>query len=367
MKNSSGTALKVTLFGESHGPALGAVLDGLPPGFEIDEEALAADMAKRMASSEISTARREPDELEWLSGVYEGRTTGAPLCFLVRNTNTRSGDYLATAHLPRPGHADYTAHVKYAGFNDPRGGGHFSGRLTAPLVAAGALCRQILAAKGVQIATHLARCGGVDDAPLPADEAALRKAIALLNASTFAVLDEAAGAQMRNAILSAKAEKDSVGGVLETAVVGIPAGLGEPFFGSVESTLAALFFSIPAVKGVEFGAGFAFADLMGSQAADEWHMAEGAVRARTNNNGGINGGISNGMPLLLRAVVKATPSIAQPLNTVDLNTGADATLQTEGRHDPCILPRARAVADAVTALGLLDLWVQHRGLAGFFA
>lgn len=361
MKNTFGTAFTVTLFGESHGPAIGAVLDGLAPGIPIDTDFIAFEMEKRRAVGRISTARQEADQVEFLSGVYNGFTTGTPLCCLLRNTNTRSADYTRTGQLLRPGHADYTARKKYLGFEDPRGGGHFSGRLTAPIVAAGAICRQILASHGITIGTHLAQCAAIYDAPLPASEPELTLALTQLNQRPFAVLDEAAGEEMQQAILAAKNDTDSVGGILETAITGLPAGLGEPFFGSVESVLSSLFFSIPAVKGVEFGLGFAFAGLRGSEANDPFVLQNGQVKTQTNHNGGLNGGITNGMPVVLRAVLKPTASIAKAQNTVNIENGTEAVLELHGRHDPCVLHRARAVADAMAAIGLVDLFSQRYG------
>ena len=361
MKNSFGSALTVTLFGESHGPAIGAVLDGLAPGIPVDEEYIAAEMQKRRAVGAVSTPRQEQDKPQLVSGMYNGFTTGTPLCLMIPNENTRGGEYLRNAHLLRPGHADYTALQKYEGFADPRGGGHFSGRLTAPLVAAGAICRGILAARGIVIGSHIARCAGVNDDPLPTEEAALAAALHILNQKQFAVLNEAAAEKMQAAILAAKEEGNSVGGVLETAVTGLPAGVGEPFFASVESCLSALFFSIPGVKAVEFGLGTGFADCRGSEANDPFIMENGRVRTATNHNGGINGGITNGMPLLLRCTVKPTPSIAQPQQTVDIASLQNAPLEIQGRHDPCIVHRARAVADAVAAIGLVDLCSQRYG------
>lgn len=364
MKNTFGTALTVTIFGESHGPAIGAVLDGVAPGIEIDPEFIAAEMDKRRAVGQISTARQEADEVIFLSGVYQGRTTGTSIALMIHNKDTRSGDYTRTEHLLRPGHADYTAIEKYLGFADPRGGGHFSGRITAPLVAAGAVCRSMLSARGITIGTHLSRCAGIADAKLPDNGPELQAALEMLNTKAFAVLDENAGLRMQEAILAAKMDEDSVGGIMETVVTGLEPGLGEPFFGSVESVLAQLFFSIPAVKGIEFGLGFGFADMKGSAANDPFCLHHSTVRTTTNNNGGVNGGITNGMPLVIRSVVKPTASISRPQQTVDVQNMAEDTLRLKGRHDPCILHRARAVADAVTAIGIADLLSQRYGTMG---
>ena len=350
MSNVFGEKVKITLFGESHGNGIGAVIDGLPSGFAIDFDALARDMARRApGSSPLSTTRREADEVEVLSGVFEGKTTGAPLAVLIRNTNTRSGDY--QPHLPRPSHADYVADVKYGGCQDYRGGGHFSARVTAPLVWAGSLARQILEQKGVSLAAHIARIGAVEDTRFTQPDAALLQA---LPNKPFPVLDDSVAEKMTAEVLAAKAEADSVGGIVECAAVGLPVGLGEPFFDSMESKLSHLLFSIPAVKGVEFGDGFALSAMRGSDANDPLRMQDGRVVTATNRNGGINGGITNGMPLIVRAAFKPTPSIGKEQQTVDLRTGENATLQIHGRHDPCIVPRAVPIVEASVALCLLD-------------
>ena len=351
MKNTFGTCVTMTLFGESHGPGLGIVLDGLAPGIPVDRDYIDHQLTLRRPSGAISTARQEPDRYEILSGVFEGRTTGTPLCILIPNTQTQSRDYAATRSLARPGHADYTAHCKYHGFEDYRGGGHFSGRITAALVAGGAIALTALKQKGIVLATHIARCGGVQDRGFES----LAEDIEVLNEKTFAVLDEARGGEMEQAILAAAREGDSLGGVLETAVVGLPAGVGEPWFDTLEGVLSHALFSIPAVKGVEFGDGFALSDLTGSRANDSFFIQDGQVRTRTNHNGGVNGGITNGMPLVFRCAVKPTPSIYLPQQTVDFFKGQDAELTLQGRHDPAIVHRARVVADSVTALALCDL------------
>ena len=350
MKNTFGTSVSVTLFGESHGPEIGAVIDGLAPGLPVDEAFIASRLTLRRPAGKISTARQEADAFRIVSGVFEGRTTGAPLAVLIPNTDIRSGDYRRGP--ARPGHADLAAYAKYHGFEDYRGGGHFSGRITAALVAAGAVVIPALKAKGILIGTHIARCAGIDDAPFGPDPAAdLEK----LNSLAFAVLDEARGEQMRAAIESAAAQGDSVGGVLETAVTGLPAGVGEPWFDTVEGVLSHALFSIPAVKAVSFGDGFALADMPGSIANDPLRMKDRAPVTLTNHNGGVNGGITNGMPLLFRCAVKPTPSISKEQQTVDLLTGEDTLLSVKGRHDPAIVHRARVVVDSVTALALCDL------------
>lgn len=353
MKNTFGSAVSLTIFGESHGPAIGAVLDGLAAGLPVDAAQIAACMDRRRARGDgLSTSRTEPDQVEFVSGLLDGHTTGTPVTLLIRNTNTRSGDYAKTAALLRPGHADYTAWVKYEGFQDARGGGHFSGRITAASVAAGAICQQVLAGLGIRVYTHIARCAGISDAPLP-DDGTLPPDTPPTH---FSLIDPQRELAMQQAIRTAGAAGDSVGGILETVITGLPAGVGEPFFDSVESELAHLMFAVPAVKGIEFGAGFRFADLTGSTANDAFRMGDaGRVVTATNRNGGVNGGITNGMPVVFRTVVKPTPSIYREQQTVDYPARADAQLVIHGRHDPCIVPRAAVVQNTLAAFGLLDL------------
>lgn len=350
MKNTLGTNLTVTLFGESHGPSVGAVLDGLAPGIPVEEEYIRAQLSLRRPFGAISTPRQEADRFVIESGVYNGYTTGTPLCIRIPNENVRSGDYAALAQKPRPGHADYTAAEKYHGFADPRGGGHFSGRITAALVAAGAIVRPALEKKGVLVASHIARLAGIEDAPAMGTAAE----VAALGEKAFAVLDEAAGERMQAQIRAAAADADSVGGVLETMVLGMPAGVGEPWFDSLESVLARALFAIPGVKGVEFGGGFAMSDWRGSKANDAFCLENGRVATETNHNGGINGGITNGMALRFRTAVKPTPTIGLEQKTVDLSRGEETTVAGKGRHDPCIVHRVRAVVDNVVALVLAD-------------
>lgn len=347
MKNTFGSSVSVTLFGESHGPKIGTVLDGLAPGIPVDRELIARQLELRRPAGAISTARREQDDFEIVSGVFEGRTTGTPLTILIPNADTRSGDY--TRGALRPGHADYTAHVKYHGYEDYRGGGHFSGRITAALVAAGAVAIGALRGKGIRIGTHILRCAGIQDAPL-ADP----KQIGILNEKAFAVLDEKKGEEMREAILQAVRDGDSVGGALETMIDGLPAGVGEPWFDTLEGMLAHALFAVPAVKGVEFGDGFALADRRGSEANDAFALEGGRTVTLTNHNGGINGGISNGMPVCFRCAVKPTPSIALPQRSVDAEGTREETLALTGRHDPAIVHRARVVVDSMAALVLCD-------------
>ncbi|MBQ8387521.1 MAG: chorismate synthase [Clostridia bacterium] len=359
MKNTFGTSIAVTLFGESHGEAIGAVLDGLAPGIEIDEALIREKLSQRRPSGKISTPRVEADEFSIVSGVFDGRTTGTPLCIIIPNTNKKSGDYDRVARLARPGHADYTAECKYHGFQDHRGGGHFSGRLTAALVAAGAILLGALERRGIRVATHISALGSVCDRGFNGND--LENDIKKLNGSTFAVLDDGAAEAMRAEILAAAEEGDSVGGVLETVVCGLPAGVGEPWFDTVEGLLAHAMFSIPGVKGVEFGAGFGISKLRGSEANDPFRAGEGGAVTLTNNNGGINGGITNGMPVVFRCAVKPTPSIFKAQQTVDVKSGENAELTLTGRHDPAIVHRARAVVDCMTALTLADLLAQRYG------
>ena len=357
MKNSIGNSVSVTIFGESHGSEIGVVLDGLAPGIKVSEEEIAGKLLLRRPSGSISTKRVEPDHFRIVGGVYNGYTTGTPVCILIPNENTRSRDYKDSRALARPGHADYTAYCKYHGFEDYRGGGHFSGRITAALVAAGSIALSALEGKGIRIGTHIARCAGIPDR----DFSNLSEDLNVLSQSTFAVLDPDAAARMQEAVRQAADEGDSVGGILETAVTGLPAGVGEPWFDSMESMLSHALFSIPAVKGVEFGAGFAFADMKGSEANDSFAVRDKKIVTRTNHNGGINGGISNGMPVIFRCAVKPTPSIYKEQDTADFFTLTEKKILISGRHDPAIIHRARIVADCVTALVLCDLLTQRFG------
>lgn len=351
MKNTFGQSVAVTIYGESHGEAIGVVIDGLAPGIPVDRDYIDAQLTLRRPSGRISTARQEQDEYRIVSGVFEGKTTGTPVCIVIPNTQTRSKDYSATRALARPGHADYTANCKYHGFEDYRGGGHFSGRITAGLVAAGAIALTALHGKGIQVGTHIARCAGISDRAF----GNLEEDIAALQSMPFAVLDETAGTEMYAKMEAAAEAGDSVGGILETAVTGMPAGVGEPWFDTLEGMLAHALFSIPAVKGVQFGAGFDMADAPGSEFNDPFRMENGSIVTATNHNGGINGGITNGMPILFRCMVKPTPSIYKAQETVDFFKKENAELQIHGRHDPAIIHRARVVADSVTALVLCDV------------
>ena len=355
MRANFGEHFKLTIFGESHGPAIGVVIDGLPAGARIDEDYIARQMARRAPGNDpTATARKEADAVRILSGVLNGRATGAPLCAVIENTNTRSGDYKNIAASMRPGHADYAGYVKYNGMNDPRGGGHFSGRLTAPLVFAGSVARLLLQEKGVTIGAHIAAIADAADErfdPVNVDAWTLCK----LTESRFPLLCPEKEAAMREAVAAARAEKDSVGGVIECAAVGVCAGVGSPFFGSVESVVSQLAFSVPAVKAVEFGDGMALAGMRASAANDAMRMDGDAVVCESNHNGGVTGGITNGMPVIFRAAVKPTPSIAQPQRTIDVARRENTILEIAGRHDPCIVPRAVVVMESILAIALCEL------------
>ena len=345
--------MKYALFGESHGPAVGVVLEGVPAGLELDLDAVRFDLSRRApGKNALSTARREADEPHILSGVFEGRTTGAPLCAVIENTDTRSGDYEKTKDLARPGHADYPAHVRYGGFHDYRGGGHFSGRLTAPLVFAGGVAKQLLTQRGVFVGAHISTIYGVNDDPLE-DWDSLRACAA----KDFPVLSDEKGAEMREAILEAKNEQDSVGGAIECGVFGLPAGAGSPDFGrNAEGIFSQYLFAVPAVKAVAFGAGTAFALMRGSEANDPLFMDDdGSIRAEQNCAGGINGGITNGMPLVFEATLRPTPSIGRRQFTVNLAARENAELELSGRHDPCVVHRAVPVIEAAAALAACEL------------
>ena len=355
MSNSYGERFKITIFGQSHAEAIGVVIEGIPAGIVLDLSAIRAMMTRRApGNAPYATARKEPDLPEIVSGMMNGVTCGAPLCALIRNKDSRSGDYDALRAVPRPSHADFAAYMKYGGQNDHRGGGSFSGRMTAPLVFAGAIAMQLLKKKGITVGAHIAQIGTVKDDPFDAanmDAAALDT----LKEKPFCTLNDAAGEAMREAIAAAKAEGDSLGGVIECAAAGLPVGLGAPMFGGLENEIARCVFAIPAVKGVEFGSGFAGASLRGSENNDPFCIRDGEIRTETNNHGGILGGLSSGMPLVFRAAFKPTPSIARPQQSVDLATGEPVTLEIPGRHDPCVVPRAVPCVEAACAVALANL------------
>lgn len=358
--NTFGQTITLTIFGESHGPAIGAVLDGLPAGLAIDWDQVKTEMARRApGKNKLSTARKEADAFLLQSGFFNGHTTGTPLCALIQNGDHHSKDYDQLRHIMRPGHADYAGKIRYQGFNDYRGGGHFSGRLTAPLVFAGAVAEQVLAQQGITIGSHIQQIAGIRDRAFDGSED--KALLQSLKKETLPLLDKNQAKAMEGAIMQARAELDSVGGVVEGIITGLPAGLGDPFFDSVESTLSHMFFSIPAVKGVEFGDGFALASLRGSQANDSFYYDGAAVKTRTNHNGGINGGLTNGMPVVFRLAIKPTPSIGQVQQTIDTDTQKDCELTITGRHDPCIVQRAVPVVEAAAAWAVLDLLLTAKG------
>jgi len=358
MASSIGKNVKITLFGESHGPVIGVTIEGLKSGIKLDLEYINQELQKRKSIGNISTPRKEVDEFEIISGYFNGFTTGTPLTIIVKNENTKSTDY--KPNILRPGHADYTGFLKYNGYQDYRGGGHFSGRLTVGIVIAGAVCKQILENKGILIGSHLKQIHNIVDVDFSVNKMQLAEQIDQMNKSNFAVITNSIKDQMIECIMNAKENEDSVGGIIETAVLNIEGGIGEPFFDSIESVLSSLIFSVPGVKGVEFGKGFEFASLYGSEANDEFIYNDG-IKTTSNNNGGINGGISNGMPIILKTCLKPTPSISKEQNTVDLLKNKNTTIKVKGRHDPCIVHRARVVIDSVVAIGILDLYAQRFG------
>lgn len=360
MSSNYGDNLKLSIFGQSHGPAIGMTLDGIPAGLPVDLDQLQAFLNRRApGQNDWSTPRREEDKPEFLAGIYEGFTCGSPIAAVIRNKNTRSGDYANLKDCPRPGHADYTAQVKYGGFQDAAGGGHFSGRLTAPLCIAGGLCIQWLESRGIRIAGHITRIGSATDArfnPVNPEIDWIRP--------NFSVLSENAEGSMKAVIDDARAHSDSVGGIIECAVTGLPAGLGEPMFGGIESKIAQIVYGIPAVKGIEFGAGFDCGSAWGSENNDCYRAADSGICTQTNHAGGILGGISNGMPLLFRVAIKPTPSIGRTQNTVSLSSGESVQLNIKGRHDPCIVPRAVPVIEAAAAIAIYDLILGNTQSAG---
>lgn len=355
MSSTYGDKIKISVFGESHGNGIGVVIDGLPAGVKIDMDSVLTQMSRRAPGKDkTATPRKESDLPKVLSGMLGDTLTGAPLCAVIENTNTRSGDYGNLLSCPRPGHSDYTAFVKYNGANDIRGGGHFSGRITAPIVFAGSICRQILAQKGIKIAAHINSIGNVADEPfnpVSIDDALIDR----LNVSSFALIDNSVEEKMRDEVEDARMSLDSIGGTIECAVTGIEAGLGEPMFDGVEGVIAKAVFGVPAIKGIEFGKGFELSKMRGSQSNDSFRYKDGKVVTETNNCGGILGGITNGMPIIFRAAVKPTPSIAQKQKSVDLQKKENAELEVHGRHDPCIVPRAVPVIEAVTAIAIANL------------
>ena len=355
MKSVIGKNLTISLYGESHGKSIGVVIDGLPAGICVDTTYMQSQLDKRKAKGKISTQRKEEDDFIITSGVFNDHTTGTPIHIMIENKAHRSADY--HPELPRPSHADYAAHVKYRGYEDYRGGGHFSGRITAPLVAAGSIALDILKRKGIYIGTHIKKCQHIEDR----DFIDYEDDIILCNNKYFSVLDETREKEMINHIETVGSNRDSVGGILESCILNMPIGIGEPYFHSLESQLSAYLFSIGAVKGIEFGLGFDYANHLGSEVNDELEILDGKIQTKTNHNGGINGGISNGMPILIKSVIKPTPSIFKTQNTVNLETMKNTTFTLTGRHDPAIFHRARVVIDSMIALCILDLCIEKYG------
>jgi chorismate synthase len=350
-----GNSIKYSIFGESHGKAIGINIDGLPPGIKLDLQYIQSEMERRAPGrNEFSTPRKEADSFEIISGYFNEHTTGAPLCALIWNSNQHSKDYDKLKDVMRPGHADYSGNIKYSGFNDYRGGGHFSGRITAPLVFAGAVAKQILSKENIIIGSHIYSIGNTYDTPFDMTNVD-SECLSQLLKDSFPVLNEKKASEMQNLILEAKKDSDSVGGIIEAAVLNLPAGIGSPFFDSLESTLAHMLFSVPAVKGVEFGAGFGISEMRGSEANDELYIEDGMVRTTTNNNGGILGGITNGMPVIFKAAIKPTSSIGKLQKTIDISREENTELKVVGRHDPCIVQRAVPVVEAAAAIAVLDL------------
>lgn len=355
MSSVIGDKIKLSIFGESHGEAIGCVIDGLPAGIKIDMNAVYKDMQRRAPGKDkTSTPRLEKDIPHILSGMLDNVTTGAPLAMVIENTNTKSGDYSNLMTVPRPSHSDYPAYVKYGGNNDIRGGGHFSGRLTAPLVFAGSVAKQILSQKGVTIGAHIKQIGSVCDAVSDLNKTD-KSLLDTLSSSTFSLIDETKEQAMRDEIEKARLSLDSVGGIIECFAVGLPVGLGGNMFDTVEGKLASILFGVPAVKGVEFGIGFGFADKRASEVNDQYEIKNGRVATLSNNNGGVLGGMTDGAPLSVSVAIKPTPSIAKKQKSVNLLTMENAELEIHGRHDPCIVVRAVPVIECAVALGLLDL------------
>ena len=352
MSSIIGKKLKISIFGQSHSEGIGVVIDGLPAGIEIDMEEINNFMKIRApGNADFSTKRKEADEVDFLSGIFNGKTCGAPLCAIIKNTNTRSGDYDNLKTVPRPSHADYTAHIKYGGFQDYTGGGHFSGRLTAPLCIAGAVCKKVLSNMGIDITAHIKSIKNVEDLPF------YFKDIKKPTDDKFPILDEEIKKKMLSVIEDARKKGDSVGGVIECAVCGLKAGIGEPMFDGIENQISKIIFGIPAVKGIEFGSGFESTKMYGSENNDEYIIENEKIMTKTNNSGGILGGISTGMPIIFKVAIKPTPSISMEQDSVNIKEKTQEKLVINGRHDPCIVPRAVPCVEAATAIAILDMLI----------
>lgn len=357
MSSTFGERVRMTIFGASHGPAIGVTLEGIPAGISLDFDRLQSFLDRRAPGrSDLATPRREADQPEFLSGLLGNRTCGTPITAIIRNGSTRSGDYDNLRDCPRPGHADFPAQIRYGGFQDARGGGHFSGRLTAPLCIAGGICMQILERQGITIGAHIEALETVHDRRFD-PVSVTKEELTALHHKPFPVLDDGVRLAMEQAVLQAKAEQDSVGGILECAAVGLPAGWGDPMFGGMENRIAQLVFGIPAIRGIEFGTGFGAAAMRGSVHNDPYTIENGTIRTKTNHHGGILGGITSGMPLIFRAAVKPTPSIGQAQESVSLSKQEGQSLTVHGRHDPCIVPRAVPVVEAAAALAIYDAYL----------
>jgi chorismate synthase len=362
MGSTWGNQLKISVFGESHGKGVGVVIDGFPAGFPCDLEFIYQEMARRApGQSSLTTGRKEEDKPIILSGMLDHVTTGAPVCILIQNTDTHSKDYENLKTVPRPSHSDYTGQLRYQGFNDIRGGGHFSGRLTAPVVFAGALCKDFLRKNhNIEIGSHIYSVGGVADQPFDLVSTD-RELLSRLQQETLPLIKHEVEEKIRETVEQARIELDSVGGIVECAVVGAEAGIGSPMFQNVESRIASMLYSVPAVKGVEFGLGFALSEKRGSEANDCYSKDGGSILTKTNHNGGISGGITTGMPIVVRAAIKPTPSISREQTTLNLETGKEEKLQIHGRHDPCIAMRAPVVIEAAVAIAMMDLYLEAYG------
>lgn len=355
MSSIWGNKLKISIFGESHGPGIGVVIDGFPAGINIDMEKVRLQMLRRAPGQDpTATPRKEKDIPEIISGFINTKTTGAPICAIIKNTNTKSKDYSHLIDSPRPGHSDFTADARYSSNNDVRGGGHFSGRLTAPIVFAGALSKQVLSNKGINIGAHISSIMNIKDIPFNNDNVN-DKILNKLNTSSFSLIDESIENQMREVVATAKKNLNSVGGTIECAITGLNKGLGDPMFNNVESIISSIIFGIPAVKAIEFGKGFALTTMYGSESNDDFKYINNKVITTTNNCGGVLGGITTGMPITFKVAIKPTPSIGKKQNTVNLNLKENTTIETHGRHDPCIVPRAVPVIEAAAALAVMNI------------